>query len=55
MIMSLGADLADSAVFSILLVQFKSDTTPDNRGGIKSRICECESLFIAEVQLAALA
>ena len=52
MIMSVGADLADSTVDVILLVQFKSDTAPDNRAGIMSQIHECESLFIAEVHLA---
>lgn len=55
MITSLGTDLADSAVFFILLVQFKGDTAPDGRVAIRSRIHESESLFIAEVHLAALA
>ena len=55
MTLSVGAYLVDSAVYFILLVQFKSDAAPDNRAGIKSRIHECESLFIVEVHLAALA
>ena len=55
MITSLGTDLADSVVFLILFFQFKSDTAADGRVAIRSRIHECESLFIAEMHLTALA
>ena len=55
MITSLGTDLADSVVFFILFFQFKSDTVPNGRVAISSPIHECESLFIAEMHLTALA
>ena len=55
MITSLGTDVADSVVFFILFFQFKSDTAPNGRVAIRSRIHECESLFITEMHLAALA
>ena len=55
MITSLGTDVADSVVFFILFFQFKSDTAPNGRVAIRSRIHESESLFIAEMHLAALA